>query len=219
MSLGKLLTTGKSLVGLTNGASRYHMQKGALPKFVSAKNPFAARVPAELPVRQPQLPKLSPAEVAAANLKKTQPIPLLVPKFAPAVAEEKPAAPVVAVTEPAAPIAPVAQGIVAPIVAVPVEGWLQKVNPLVWFSGRKVAAKPAAVARSVTVPAPVQGELSLDNIKVMRNDLIEADVEVVASKPRAASAPTAPAAPMAIPELPPARQSWEYIGERLMGKP
>ena len=30
---------------------------------------------------------------------------------------------------------------------------------------------------------PVQGELSLDNIKVMRNDLSDADVEMVTARP------------------------------------
>ena len=62
MSLGKLLTTGKSLVGLHNSNSRYHLRKGALPKFESAKNPFAPKAHAELPEREPQLPKLTPAE-------------------------------------------------------------------------------------------------------------------------------------------------------------
>jgi hypothetical protein len=56
MSLGKLLTTGKSLVGLSHSHSRCRLQKGALPKFESAKNPFAAKANAELPEREPQLP-------------------------------------------------------------------------------------------------------------------------------------------------------------------
>src|SRR5258708_7773954 len=77
MSLGKLLTTGKSLIGLTNPNSRYQLKKGALPKFESAKNPFASKAPAESPEQEPQLPKLTPAEEAAADLKKTQRLPVL----------------------------------------------------------------------------------------------------------------------------------------------
>src|SRR4051812_36440441 len=94
MSLGKLLTTGKSLVGLTNSNSRYHLQKGALPKFESAKNPFASKGNAELPEREPQLPKLTPTEVAAANLKKTQPLAASAQPALTASSESKPAEPV-----------------------------------------------------------------------------------------------------------------------------
>ena len=38
---------------------------------------------------------------------------------------------------------------------------------------------------------PVQGELSLDNVRVVRNDLTEADVEVVRATPIAKPAPAA----------------------------
>src|SRR5690348_15827254 len=71
MSLGKLLTTGKSLVGLSHSSARYQLQKDALPKFESPKNPFAAKASAEPAGREPQLPKLPPDE-AAADAKKPQ---------------------------------------------------------------------------------------------------------------------------------------------------
>ena len=201
MSLGKLLTTGKSLVGLTNANSRYHMQKGALPKFKSARNPFASKVNAELPEREPQLPKLTPAEEAAANLKKTQALPAL---GAPtANRDAKPAEPV---TVPA-----------------PVDGWLKKLNPMVWFGNNKPTGPKSALPRfGGKSHAPVQGELSLDKIKVMRNDLSETDVEIVPAKSRPAKVIAAPmqasAAAMAIPDLPPATSAWEYLGERLLGR-
>jgi hypothetical protein len=68
---------------------------------------------------------------------------------------------------------------------------------------------PAPVLR----PAPsaangmpvVQPELSLDTVKVVNNDLSDADVEVVPLKSRGGVA-----------ELPPARKSWEILGERLL---
>jgi hypothetical protein len=201
MSLGKLLTAGKSLVGL-NGPARYQLRKGALPKFDSARNPFAR--PPE-PETEPQLPKMTPAEIAAANLKKTQHIPSLVE-----VAEREKA-------EEAAKAAEAAK-----VVAGPVDSWLKKLNPLVWFENRKPAPAKSAIPR-FNKP-PVQGELSLDNIKVMRNDLSDADVEVRPMKIKvsvsdvgSASAGAAAAA-MVVPDLPPARDAWEFLGERLLGK-
>jgi hypothetical protein len=216
MSLGKLLTTGKSLVGLSHANSRYQLQKGALPKFESAKNPFAAKAAAEPAEREPQLPKLSPAEAVAAESKEAPRLStlgaLIVDREA-AVANRnaQPAEPA-KVSEPAK-------------VAAPVDSWLKKINPMVWFrNGKEVESKPA-IARFSKPHAPIQGELSLDNIKVMRNDLSEADVEVVPAKARApkivaAPMPQAGAAAMAlpVPDLPPATRAWEFIGEHLMGK-
>jgi len=202
MSLGKLLTTGKSLVGLTNSNSRYHLQKGALPKFESAKNPFVSKANAEMPEREPQLPKLTPEEVAAANLKETQAMPAPAEPAA-ANRDAKPA-------EPAKP---------APVV----DSWLKKINSLVWFGKSKPAESKPAAPRFAKSTTPVQGELSLDNIKVMRNDLSDTDVEVVPVKSRPAKvvapAPTqASAAAMAIPDLPPATRAWEFLGEHLLKK-
>lgn len=48
-------------------------------------------------------------------------------------------------------------------------GWVQKLNPF--------AAQRAPVPRS-----PVQGELSLDKVKPVRNDLSETDLELVAAR-------------------------------------
>jgi hypothetical protein len=206
MSLGKLLTTGKSLVGLHDTNARYQLRKGALPKFESSKNPFASRPQGEPFApnahEEPQLPKLT-AEVAAANLKETPPT-----------------AAVNAPSETTAPDSKPVAVVKAPAV---VDGWLKKLNPMVWWGKRKPAEAKPAVPRFGK--APVQGELSLDNIKVMRNDLTEADVEVVPMKTRRPNVPSVPPAPsqasaaaMAVPELPPATTAWEYLGERLMGK-
>src|SRR5262245_43210400 len=72
MSLGRLLSSGKSLVGLSS--SRYQLRTGSLPKFKSQKNPFK-------PATEPgDREELSPAEAAAADLKKTQRLPVLPPK-------------------------------------------------------------------------------------------------------------------------------------------
>ena len=68
-------------------------------------------------------------------------------------------------------------------------------NPLVWWQRRRQTTGKSVIA--ATSRAPVQGELSLDRVKVMRNDLSDADVEIVPMKP-AAKAP-APAKSAATP--------------------
>ena len=211
MSLGKLLTAGKSLVGLHNSAARYQLRRGALPKFESQKNPFAVRSKNEEPSANAD--QLTPTEMAAASLKDTQRLPLLIPN--PEVTIENPEPPQPETQE--QPVAPVE-------VPSAIDGWLKKLNPLVWWENRKPAQPNSAIPRFEKTP--VQGELSLDNIRVVRNDLSDADVEVVPMKARPAktpltAAPTASgaaAAAMAIPELPPATNAWEFLGERLLGK-
>jgi hypothetical protein len=216
MSLGKLLTAGKSLVGLHNPNGRYHLRKGALPKFESAKNPFAVKVPAQVPEREPNLPKLTPAEMAAADLKKTQRIPLVGEPKIVAKPESKPIQPI----QPVQPTQPVRQP--EPLRATAaVDGWLKKINPMVWLGSRKPAQTKPAIQRFSKGHAPVQGELSLDNIKVMRNDLSETDVEVVPAKSRPTpSQPSgdAAAAVMTVPQLPSAKRALDYLNDRLLGK-
>ena len=57
---------------------------------------------------------------------------------------------------------------------------LKKANLLAWWRARRAkATKPSAQSFS---KAPVQAELSLDKIKVLRNDLSEGDLEVVPVK-------------------------------------
>src|SRR5467141_2933232 len=61
MSLVRLLTTGKSLVGMQDNLSRYRLTKQRLlPKFNSKKNPFAPPIKAE-----PAKPAPVPAPVEA----------------------------------------------------------------------------------------------------------------------------------------------------------
>jgi hypothetical protein len=54
----------------------------------------------------------------------------------------------------------------------------------------------------------VQAELSLDTVKVIHNDLSDADVEVVPIKSHPAASE--------IPTLSPAKKSWEILGEQLL---
>jgi len=76
--------------------------------------------------------------------------------------------------------------------------WKDKLN---LFRGSEPIAPPMVGA--------VQAELSLDAVKVVRNDLADADIEVVPVKSQTVSAPE-------VPVLPPARHSWEFLGERLV---
>ncbi len=76
------------------------------------------------------------------------------------------------------------------------------------FLKRAFAPKPAARAAAV----PVQGELALDLVRVVRNALNDADLEVVRARPKRA----APARPKreAAPET---RYLWSRITARLFG--
>jgi hypothetical protein len=77
--------------------------------------------------------------------------------------------------------------------------WVSKLNPALIFG-----TAPAAVNRNVP---PVQAELSLEKVKVVHNDLTDADVEVVPMKSRSAREPAA---------TQPAKKSWADLGERIM---
>ncbi|MGA2243641.1 MAG: hypothetical protein ABSH48_01475 [Verrucomicrobiota bacterium] len=77
-------------------------------------------------------------------------------------------------------------------------GWTARLNPF-------RAPEPA----SAQSPAAVQAELSLDAVKVVHNDLADADVEVVPVKSHTEAVGAAPL-------LPPARRAWEYMGEHLL---
>jgi hypothetical protein len=120
--------------------------------------------------------------------------------------------------KPVKPSKPVAETIAAPIkkVVTPVaaktqkippwprparaSSWASKLNPISMWRGSAPAAPSA--------PCPVQSELSLDSVKVVHNDLSDADVEVVPIKSRTADKTTAPV-------LPPPEKSWEYLAERM----
>jgi hypothetical protein len=82
----------------------------------------------------------------------------------------------------------------------PLTSWTNRLNPASLWAG------PAPVEQK-SLPA-VQTELSLDTVKVVHNDLTDADVEVVPIKSRPAASE--------IPALSPAKKSWEILGERLL---
>jgi hypothetical protein len=77
--------------------------------------------------------------------------------------------------------------------------WASKLNPI--SKWRDSEAPPQATRLAV------QGELSLDTVKVLRNDLADADVEVVPLKSR-------PVRGGEVPVLEPVNSVWEPAGER-----
>jgi hypothetical protein len=158
-----------------------------LPKFESPKNPFAGLQKAEQPVATaaPVVAAAAPMAKAATGVMETsflfdaqlQPV-AVVAEVKPVVAapvaqvESKPASPVVVaktpVAEPAArPAAPVEAK------AKPLSEWVKKLNPLAHLPTRETESKPARPRTAV------QTELSLERVKVVRNELNDTDLEVV----------------------------------------
>ncbi len=85
-----------------------------------------------------------------------------------------------------------------PVRPVRATNWADKLNPF-------RASQPTRLAPQNAT----QVELSLEAVKVVHNDLADADIEVVPVKSR-----TAAASEQAV--LPPARSAWEFLGERLV---
>jgi hypothetical protein len=150
MSLGKLLTAGKCLVGGPEATSRYQMNKQMrLPKFVSPRNPFATE---------------GKTEVAPAQSLKP--------------AQDRPAAEGTAVRPARKELSNRAALVARLVVAMQRTGeWLGKANP---FSRFPKSARPKKSAIPRFPKPPVQSELHLDKVQVVRNDLSDADLEVVA---------------------------------------
>ena len=161
MSLLKFLSAGKSLDGLKDCTARYRMRHpGSMPKFGSGKNPFQAKS------ERLQAAASRPAE-------SSQQV-------------DSPAAPAVNPAEPkeTAPVAPA-------VTPAPTASARKHRPSRSWFSGilvsiRSVLRKPWSKAprppRRPATRTPVQAELSLDCVKVLRNDLSDADLEVVSVK-------------------------------------
>lgn len=150
MSLVRLLTAGKSLVGIQDSKSRYRsVDPRAMPKFGSEKKADVARESEAKPsvqrasVESPKakLKAVADRNISGARVEKT---------------------PVAAARE--------ARG-----------GWVNQ-----WGSKLSSLVSPKPKPTRSAIPrfngVPVQGELSLDNIKVVRNDLSDTDLEVVARK-------------------------------------
>jgi len=155
MSLVRLLTAGKSLVGLRESENRYRLSsQRLLPRFEPKKNPFGSG-------SHPQTE-----------------------------ASEKPAEPAVAESmTTAASVTPAPMTQTEPVSApqpVPPTGSLlsrlwQRSSVLGLFSAR--GKRPASIRPEAK--RMLQAELSLEAVKVVRNDLSDSDVEIVTARPAA----------------------------------
>ena len=159
-------------------SSRYRMKAAnLLPKFGSAKNPFAGPSKTESPVAEPEPapPSMKPAETLKPAKAETP--SLFEPKKPEAIVQPKAkashpvtAAPAGSATRAAKPIldAPV------PAIRPPRQrfAWIKKLNP-------KRLLPSVKPAKSKPVSGPVQPELLLERVKVVRNDLSDTDVEIV----------------------------------------
>ncbi len=185
MSLVRLLTAGKSLVGLKESENRYRVtNQRLLPKFESKKNPFGPGV-------------TSPSECAVA------------PEPGP-----QPEAPVAAV--PSTSEAPDGQSRPAPLAKS--DGlWTRTAR---WSASRlrslhllRRAIPVQAIARRQQQKRLFQAELSLESVKVVRNDLSDTDVEIVTCKKPAA--PNEKAAGAEDKDAP--NQAWNKLTGSLFG--
>jgi hypothetical protein len=162
--------------------------------FLGGRNSVAYRenkrvyLPKFKPAKNPFEPK--PAEKkAAAEAVPPKPV---APKVAPMVAATPTVAPATVKTE-KIPVFAVQKPLRA------TASWTERLNPF--------RTPPQTAPLPNPLPNPVQTELSLNAVKVLHNDLSDADVEVVPVKSRTM-------APVESPRLLPTREPMEFFGER-----
>lgn len=178
MSMLRLLTTGKSLVGLRSNESPYRLtNQRLLPRFGPTRNPFKSSSksePAQIEARfiGDEGGKGASREEGG-SAKARGPTPAAFPSGA----QDRPAS----ATADKRGFTNALQQRAAALF-----GECKQKLAGIFGRGRVKAAKP--IIPRFMKPA-VQGELSLDRIKVVRNDLSDADLEVVPAK-----VPNAPAA-------------------------
>jgi hypothetical protein len=162
MSLLRLLTTGKSLVDLKDTESRYRVtSQRLLPQFGPTRNPFSSREKAER--RQPETPLRAERSLNGAPEETSQ---------SPGSGGGQGAAP-------ARSNGPGFGEVLRLRTVALLSGW--KARWVGWLARPHNKTAKTAIPR-FTKP-PVQGELSLDRIRVARNDLSDADLEVVLARP------------------------------------
>jgi hypothetical protein len=168
MSLLRLLTAGKSLVGLKKSEKRYHLpSEKSFPTFGSKKNPFRGTIVPE--GVEPGRESAKPVEESGSNEGRAGKAG---PPGAGPVGVEGQAQTGVFVTR-----KPQSEG--------EINGQSKRAEQA---GARRSAVKAlllwgrAKTAKRANLPGGspmVQGELSLDKVKVVRNDLSETDLEVV----------------------------------------
>jgi hypothetical protein len=171
MSLMKLLSAGRSWVGLKDPGSRYQMGKpGMLPKFGSGRNPFGAKNAAHQSDSSDRSDKVAaPTPVPGGSQAQVRP-------------------------------ASHSRSQIANSQEVAKKGnWASKLGVMLGLRVKKRGAAAPARAAGPRPETRPQLELSLDKIRVVRNDLSDADVVILTA------------------EEPPV-ESGEYAGRTARGK-
>jgi hypothetical protein len=169
---------------------------GAGKSFVSGRSSAAYRADKRVYLPQfvsPKNPFANPVNPAAGAAQAELPKS---PAVAPVAPVKKTTPPWMKTQKMPGPVA----GLPAQVATARTTTWVSKLNPVSIFR-----AAPASADKNLT---PVQVELSLEKVKVVHNDLTDAEVEVVPMKSRPAREPAV--------NLPPAKKSWEVLGERIM---
>src|SRR5579859_1432490 len=233
MSLMRLLTTGKSLVGMQDNLSRYRLTKQRLlPKFNSKKNPFAPSVKAE--PAKPAADEVPPAAAETGPFFENKTGDPAASAGARSIERDSAGASpfhrggVESISVPPAKTGAKADGVTAVVpprepvlanrngqrdLAPPLAArsrksalagnWLKVAGLLSGRLARKQKTSGPKPARK-----PVQCELSLEKVKVVRNDLSDTDLEFrAARKP----APPADAGPAGASSRPQAEVSYPFV--------
>jgi hypothetical protein len=186
MSLVRLLTAGKSLVGLKESENRYRLSsQRLLPRFEPKKNPFGSGMQTQMEesekAAEPATAEPRTTATAMTPASKTETVPVSTPH------------------------------------SVPFTGsllsrlWQQRS----WFRGlfSRRGQRPVSTRREAK--RMLQVELSLQAVKVVRNDLSDSDVEIVTA--RQSATVNRPAAAESGAAAAPAIGRWSKAAERLFG--
>lgn len=205
MNLGKLLAAGKSVKSGREAAAYRANKQVYLPKFGSAKNPFKSDAV------QPAVGAEGSVAAQSSVGGDSRPMPKEGNTSATARADFDAAQESHAARSTISVPAPVKQKQPAVHAQIPhgkkASDWVCKFNPASLFRSApsREESKTGTTARLAKTVA-TQTELSLDSVKVVHNDLSDADVEVVPMKSRSS-----------VPDVQPPKKSWEFLGERLFG--
>ena len=184
MSLLQLLTTGKSLVGLKDLESRYRLTtQRLLPQFGPTRNPFSSNGKSEPAQTEARVPGDDGRKNVFAEGRVSADPSRVTPAALPSGVQNRTASTNAGVHRVRAALRSRAAALLG--------GCKGKLAGMI---GR-VRIKAAKPAIPRFPKPPVQGELSLDKIKVMRNDLSDADLEVIAARMPTAPAKSEPALP------------------------
>lgn len=226
MSLLRLLTTGRSLVGLKDNEGRYRVtNQRLLPKFGSKRNPFRATTPDKVDVESV---KAEPTASEPTATEPTAPQPATLPTEVVEHAAAEPEVSEVAVKPAEGPVAAPGASTTTAVRAPEVPArpssvataknpsaalwrWIQGLKAKLSGFGRRSGARPTPPP---SLRRPVQAELSLDRIKVVRNDLSDSDLEIVPAK-----APSLRDQGRVLGPAKAGASSWSRVGTLLMKGP